>query len=110
MPYKDKEKERERQKTKYQLMKETKPFHQKCWVLRGKAKQFHHEFDLTPEFLESIWTGVCSVSGLPIALWMTNRREEHHAEVDKIIPSQGYTQDNVAWISIGTLKREYGNE
>lgn len=99
MPYKDKTKELARQKTKYQTYKEKRPFWQKCVILKGKAKEKGFAFDLTEDFLKSIWTGKCALSGMDISLWMTNRREEHHAELDRVIPALGYVQSNVIWVS-----------
>lgn len=99
MPFADPEREKSRQKTKYQTYKEKRPFWQKCVILKGKAKEKGLAFNLTEEFLKSIWTGKCALSGMDISLWMTNRREEHHAELDRIIPDKGYVQSNVIWVS-----------
>lgn len=99
MPHKDKEKEQQRQATKYQRIKEKTPFVQKCWALKSKATVFNTPFDLDATYLEALWTGFCAISGMPISLWMANRRDENHAEIDKVFPEFGYTKGNVQWVS-----------
>ena len=55
-------------------------------------------FDLTPEYLESIWTGYCPVRKVVLKL-DTDRRDEDAAELDRFDPDLGYTQGNVHWMS-----------
>ncbi len=116
----------ERNKARYHKLKENKPFLHKKLYLAIKARANKLPFDLTEEYLESIWTGQCAISGMSIELY-NHRNEENHAELDRINPSLGYIQGNVAWTSrrfnrlkgdgtvgdfktiINYLEKEYGN-
>ena len=55
-------------------------------------------FDLTAEYLASIWTGVCPVFGVAIYLG-TDRADERAAELDRFTPELGYVEGNVAFLS-----------
>ena len=57
--------------------------------LNRKSKKLPIDIDV--EYLESIWTGYCSLSGLPIAINDT-------ASVDRINSSVGYLKGNVQWV------------
>lgn len=86
-----------RQQTeRYHTLKKEAPFKHKCLYVKSAAKRKGLSFDLTPEYLENIWTGLCSISKTPIHLY-NHRNAEDHAELDRIDSSKGYTQDNVHW-------------
>jgi hypothetical protein len=56
--------------------------------------------DLTAEYLESIWTGVCPVFQTRLTLPRSGEcRVKHMPSLDRIIPSKGYVKGNVEWIS-----------
>jgi len=58
-------------------------------------------FDLTPEYVESIFPedGLCPVLGRPMSL--INEPNKHKKpSLDKHIPERGYVQGNVAWLSL----------
>tara|TARA_R110002020_G_scaffold203484_2_gene407159 strand:- start:141 stop:407 length:267 start_codon:yes stop_codon:yes gene_type:complete len=55
-------------------------------------------FDLTPEYLNSVWTGFCPVRGVALNL-VTDRKDEDAAELDRFNPNMGYVKGNVHWLS-----------
>ena len=65
---------------------------------RARAKDQNIPFDLTTDYLKSIWTGVCPAFNIPLNM-DAKRGEPGHAQLDKINPSKGYTQGNVVWLS-----------
>lgn len=87
-----------RVRNQYLRLKQENPFKHKYYYIKIKANRHNIKFDLTPEYLESIWTGKCAVSGQTIYLY-NDRREEDHAELDRTDPSLGYVKGNVAWLS-----------
>lgn len=86
------------ERARYLAYKRSNPFRLKAVRMKLKAKRDGVPFDLTPEYLESIWTGVCPVSGLEISL-TTDKRDEKTAELDRFIPDKGYVQGNVNFLS-----------
>lgn len=56
-------------------------------------------FEVTQEYLESIWTGVCPVFGIKVALGGDGKGSHHSAHLDKFKPELGYVEGNVTWIS-----------
>ena len=85
-------------KARYESHRREEPFKHKCSRAKSRAQHLKVPFDLTPEYLESIWTGVCPVFGVPISL-LDQRNNEYAAELDRFIPTKGYTQGNVAFLS-----------
>lgn len=55
-------------------------------------------YDLDQEYLESIWTGECPVSGVKLDK-EAERADGGAAELDRINPALGYTKGNVAFLS-----------
>jgi hypothetical protein len=88
----------EAQKSRYKNHRLTQPFKLRCSRARARARALGVPFDLTPEYLESIWTGVCPIFGVPIS-WSTDRTDEAAAELDRFIPAKGYVQGNVSFLS-----------
>lgn len=89
---------REEQKARYNFHRKNNPFLHRCTRAKSRASSLRLPFDLTPEYLESIWSGKCPVLGVDLNL-VTDRLDEHAAELDRFVPSLGYTQGNVHWIS-----------
>lgn len=56
-------------------------------------------FTVTQEYLESIWSGVCPVLGIKIALGGDGKGSHHSAHLDRLNPSLGYVEGNVTWVS-----------
>lgn len=61
-------------------------------------------FDLDEDYLKSIWTGICPISGETLELSNTLAGRNRTAQLDRIDPSKGYTYGNVAYIS-GRMNR-----
>jgi hypothetical protein len=88
----------------YYKRKKTNPFIFKHQKLSVSAKQRGIEYDLDPEFLKGIWTGICPIAKeeIFISTSMEDRIKPRAAELDRFVPELGYTKGNVTWIS-----REY---
>lgn len=67
-----------------------------------RARKEGVAFNLTTEYLNSISVNICPVLGLELG-W-TERRKNTHKDncpsLDRIIPTQGYVESNVAWMSL----------
>lgn len=98
MPHKKAEDRRKFQKERYERYKMNSPFKHKCMRARSRAQSLKVPFDLTPEYLESIWTGVCPVLQVTIDLH-GERTDEYVAELDRFVPNKGYVQGNVQFMS-----------
>jgi hypothetical protein len=85
-------------KARYRNHKRNSPFKHRCTRAKSRASNLNVDFDLTPEYLESIWTGFCPVLGVPIDM-DTDRRDELAAELDRFQPKLGYVKGNVHWLS-----------
>jgi hypothetical protein len=85
-------------KARYSSHRKNNPFLHRCTRAKSRAASLELPFDLTPEYLESIWTGVCPVLGVELNL-VTDRSDEYAAELDRFNPSLGYTKGNVHWLS-----------
>jgi len=55
-------------------------------------------FDLTPEYLESIWTANCPVLNQPMV--RGDMRDPMNTSLDRIDPLLGYTVGNVKFLSL----------
>jgi len=86
------------QRARYSSHRKNNPFLHRCTRAKSRASGLGVRFDLTPEYLESIWTGVCPVLNQPINL-MTDRLSEFAAELDRFSPELGYVKGNVHWLS-----------
>lgn len=79
------------------------PFEHKWTALRRKCVKEGIPFDLTPDYLESIWTGTCPVfhTRLHKPFHSTNaeRNGKHTSSLDRVVPAKGYTKGNVEWVS-----------
>jgi len=77
-----------------------RPFHYAFKRLRLRAKKENIPFDITEEYLKSIWTGVCAIFGTTLQQpYSTDRQVPDKATVDKIIPELGYVKGNIQWVS-----------
>lgn len=66
---------------------------------RSECKKKGLPFDLTSEYLESIWTGVCPIFNIEIHKAAEGYGSHKSAHLDRFNPSLGYTIGNVMWIS-----------
>ena len=67
-----------------------------CRLKKAFCKKHDITFDLTPEYLESIYTDTCPVFGIK---FQGNKCSDFSATLDRIDPSKGYVQGNVCFIS-----------
>lgn len=85
-------------RARYVNHRHTAPFKHRCTRAKARAQSLKVPFDLTPEYLETLWTGMCPVLNVPISL-LEQRDNEHAAELDRFIPDKGYVVGNVAFLS-----------
>lgn len=85
-------------KARYQYHKESNPFLHKTTRAKSRSQHLKVPFDLDPEYLKDIWTGICPVFKIEINL-STDRSDESAAELDRFIPEKGYVKGNVSFIS-----------
>jgi hypothetical protein len=72
---------------------------------RSYCKKHGIEFNLTEEYLRKIWTDTCPVFGVPFV-----RFDKTHCfspALDRLDPSKGYVQGNVAFISSRANRIKY---
>ena len=73
-------------------------------VYRRKRSHCKNEgkiFQVTKDYLKNLWneqSGKCAVLGIDIDL-NASRFDNHKATLDQVMPNQGYTIGNVAWVS-----------
>ena len=106
-------------KTKLGVLHVCKP----CWSVK-KAKDYKYKwfvyqarlkkavckknglpYDLTPEYLKSIWTDNCPVFNKPFV--KHDKSSDMCPALDRITPSKGYTQGNVVYISARANRIKY---
>lgn len=79
------------------------------WMLKkSESRKNNLDFDLTPEYLESIWTDYCPIFGLKfVPLKFKEKKLNANPELDRIIPEKGYIQGNVVFISARANRIKY---
>jgi len=85
-------------RARYAAHRRNQPFKLRCSRAKSRAANLKVPFDLTPEYLRSIWTGYCPILKCLIK-WETDRKDEHAAELDRHIPALGYVKGNVTFLS-----------
>jgi len=86
------------QKERYNNHRTNAWFKLKCTRARSRSQHIKVPFNLTAEYLESIWTGYCPVTGIEL-LQDVGRTHPQLAELDRMVPELGYVQGNVTFIS-----------
>lgn len=77
-----------------------RPFHYAFIRLRQRAKKANIPFNLTEEYLVSIWTGMCSIFNTELCLpYNSESQDPNKATIDKVIPELGYIMGNIHWVS-----------
>jgi len=91
----------EAQKVYVKEQRITKPFMFAAQIVRHRAKLANLECEVTPEYLESIWTGICPVFGVEIFIGHEKGSisDLHRASIDRLDSTKGYTKDNIQFIS-----------
>lgn len=87
------------QRVRYEVHRKISPFKLRFTRVKTRAKSLNLDFDLTPEYLESIWTGFCPITKEKIYLFERERSDESVAELDRFVPSKGYIKGNVHFLS-----------
>lgn len=90
---------RECRKLEAKRRRESNYFVEYCRTKRGECKQKGIPFNLTPEYLESIWTGVCPIFHTELHRASEGKGSHKSAHLDRLDPDKGYVIGNVAWIS-----------
>lgn len=83
-------------------------------IMEGAFRR-HIEFTITPEYIDSIFTGFCESSGLPIGFANSaygHWKGENTASLDRIDSNKGYIPGNVRWIhkNINWMKSDFSEE
>lgn len=86
------------QRARYKNHRRTAPFKHRCSRAKSRAQALKVPFDLTPDYLESIWTGICPAFKISIK-WETEKDDEFAAELDRFKPELGYVKGNVTFLS-----------
>lgn len=86
------------QRARYHNHKIRSPFKHLCTRVKARAKSKGVPFNLTPEYLESIWTGFCPVLGVGLS-FETDRRQPDAVQLDRLVPEEGYVIGNVWFMS-----------
>lgn len=88
-------------------------------ILERQASLRGIKFDVTPEYLESIFDGHCYLSGLPIEIGTHSQRNKKNminnngtASLDRIDSNIGYVEGNLAWClkSVNLMKQKTGQK
>lgn len=76
----------------------------KICIARTRSTKKNLPFNLTCEYLESIWTDTCPVTGREFVIG----DPKDAPSLDRLIPEKGYVEGNVAWISrrANTIKND----
>lgn len=72
-------------------------FHAYCILKRSFCKKVNIPFDLTSDYLESIWTTHCPVFGKEFV--RHDKKDHYSPTLDRLDPSKGYIEGNVCFIS-----------
>jgi hypothetical protein len=96
----DKIKRRERERNLYHSKTSVED-----WIKRNlksvriRAKEKNIPFNLTSDYLLSIWTGKCPVFGFDLRYMCSRDNPSDQATLDRFKPELGYTKGNVAYVS-----------
>jgi len=80
-------------------------FNKVCNLKRSFCKIRGLPFNLTAEYLESLWVETCPVLGLPLI--RGDKTADNGAALDRIDPKKGYVKGNVAYISARANRIKY---
>ncbi len=72
---------------------------------RSECKKKNIEFNLTEEYLKSIWTGYCPIFGTKLRINDKSHRDQY--ALDRIVPSKGYVIGNVCFMSSRANRIKY---
>ena len=69
-------------------------FRSRANQLKGRSRRLGIACDVTSDYLESIWTGRCAISGVDLT------DPDHVPSVDRTDPTKGYIMGNVTWMTL----------
>lgn len=104
----NREKNRVKDQERYRLKKTNEPWIMAYRNTKTRARAKDMVFDLTEDYIKSIWTDTCPVLGIPLysAVYEQGKGRSHSAKphdnspsIDRIDPSKGYIQGNVIVMS-----------
>ena len=90
--------ERERDNKTQREWRNKNPFKFKCNSKKQDCLKREITFNLTPEYLESIWVGKCPILGVTMDI-LSHKDERYAPQIDRINPEMGYVEGNVVWLS-----------
>ena len=90
--------DRERDKKSQREWRRRNPFKFKCSSKRQDCLKRSIPFDLTPEYLESIWTGKCAILEVEVDI-LSHKDKLYAPQLDRVEPDKGYVEGNVVWLS-----------
>jgi len=90
--------DRERDTRTQREWRKRNPFRFKCSSKKMECKKRGIQFDLTPEYLESIWSGTCPILGVSLDIH-SHKNDPHAPQLDRMDPVGGYVCGNVVWLS-----------
>jgi hypothetical protein len=94
MPRRDRERDSKCQRE----WRRRNPFKFKCAAKRQDCDKRNILFNLTPEYLEGIWTGKCPVLDVDMDI-LSHKDSLYAPQLDRVDPKGGYVEGNVAWLS-----------
>ena len=78
------------------------------WIHRLKKSECKKKglaYNLDPEYIESIWTGICPIYKVPLVI--KDKSNPYQYAMDRIVPSKGYVKGNVCFISSRANRIKY---
>lgn len=72
---------------------------------KAECKRKGLPYDLTPGYLESVWTDTCPIYGVKFVRF--DKSHDHSPALDRIKPELGYTRGNVVYISARANRIKY---
>jgi hypothetical protein len=97
----------------YQKLRNSTPWLSLIYTAKDRAKAKRLDFDLTPEWAMSIWTGRCAVTDLPFSIGLRGTGPKRMSpSIDRIDSACGYTQNNCRFIlhAVNALKQDGTDE
>lgn len=85
-------------KRRREVFREEAPWKLTYKNTRGGARKRGIEFNITEEYIKSIWNDVCPVLGIPLKA-NASRYEDNSFSLDRIDNTKGYIEGNVVIIS-----------
>lgn len=87
-----------------------KDYKEKWFIYQARLKKAECKkkglpFDITPEYLESIWTDECPIYKVPFVRF--DKGHPHSPSLDRMDPDKGYVKGNLTYISSRANRIKY---